>query len=81
MFEFLVMTLIVGALCLLLCAVGKALDRIATHMRGNPDATKAILEHVLTPLFSDKKEPEPKSPPGTAMVGHNAPVEEPSDSN
>lgn len=32
--------------------------RIALHLRGNPEATRAVVEHVLIPLFGRKEEPE-----------------------
>lgn len=32
--------------------------RVALHLRGNPDATRAVVEHVLIPLFGRKDEPE-----------------------
>lgn len=81
MFDFLFMLLMVGGVALLGWGVFEALGRIAAHMRGNPDAAKAIVEHVFMPLFGGKKETEPKSPPGTAMVVRNASEEESSDSN
>lgn len=41
-------------------------QRVALHLRGNPDATKAVVEHVLIPLFGGKPEPEYESwPDGT----------------
>ncbi len=30
--------------------------RIALHLRGNPEATKAVVEHVFIPLFGRKEE-------------------------
>ncbi len=76
MLDFLFMLLIVGGLVLFGWGVCMALGQIATHMRGNPDAVKAIVEHVFMPLFGGKKEPDRKSPPGTALVLGN-PSEEP----
>jgi hypothetical protein len=81
MFDFLFMILMVGGVVLLGWGVYEALGRIAAHMRGNPDAARAIVEHVLMPLFGEtKKEPERKSPPGTAMVVREL-SEEPSSGN
>ncbi len=31
-------------------------QRVATHLRGKPEATKAVVEHVLMPLFGRKEE-------------------------
>jgi hypothetical protein len=40
--------------------------RIALHLRGNPEATKAVVEHVLIPLFGRKEEPDfEREPDGT----------------
>ncbi len=68
MLDLLFMLLIVGGLVMFGWGICIALGQIATHMRGNPDAVKAIVEHVFMPLFGVKKEPERKSPPGTALV-------------
>jgi hypothetical protein len=81
MLDFLVLILIVGGLLLFAWGVCDALGRIATHMRGNPEAAKAIVEHVFMPLFGSKKEPEQKAPVGTAMVIRNGSAEEPSECN
>lgn len=32
-------------------------QRVALHLRGKPDATRAVVEHVLMPLFGRKEEP------------------------
>lgn len=32
--------------------------RIALHLRGNPEATRAVVEHVLIPLFGRKEAKE-----------------------
>jgi hypothetical protein len=39
--------------------------RIALHLRGNPEGTRAVVEHVLIPLFGRKEElkPEPELEP------------------
>jgi hypothetical protein len=68
MLDFLILILIVGGLVLIGYGLFEALGRIATHMRGNPEAANAIVQHVFMPLFGGKKEPERKSPSGTAMV-------------
>jgi hypothetical protein len=81
MVDFLFMILIVGGLCVIGWGVIEAFGRIATHMRGNPDAAKAIVEHVFMPLFGGRKEPDRKTPHGTAMVIRNGSAEEPSERN
>jgi uncharacterized protein YneF (UPF0154 family) len=81
MLDFLVLILIVGGLLLFAWGVFEALGKIASHMRDNPDAAKAIVEHVFMPLFGGKKEPERNTPAGTAMVIRNASAEEPSERN
>ncbi len=68
MLDLLFMLLIVGGLVVVGWGICMALGQIATHMRGNPEAVKAIIEHVFMPLFGDKKVPDRKSPPGTALV-------------
>lgn len=35
-----------------------AISRIANHMQGNPEATKAMIEHFFLPLFGAKPKPE-----------------------
>lgn len=68
MLDFLFMLLIVGGLALFGWGICTAFGQITTHMRGNPAAVAAIVEHVFMPLFGVKKEPDRKSPPGTALV-------------
>jgi hypothetical protein len=80
MLDLLFMLLIVGGLVVFGWGICLALGQIATHMRGNPDAVKAIVEHVFMPLFGVKKEPDRKSPPGTALVKSD-PSEEPTTRN
>ena len=41
--------------------------RVARHLRGNEEATRAVVRHVLMPLFERKSTPdEPPGPPGGA---------------
>lgn len=80
MLDLLFMLLIVGGLILFAWGVCEALGQIARHMRGNPDAVKAIVEHVFMPLFGVKKEPDRKSAPGSALVPGD-PSEEPTTRN
>lgn len=42
--------------------IGFALYRVATHLRGNEQATKAVVDHVLLPLFGKAPENVPKEP-------------------
>jgi hypothetical protein len=39
--------------------------RVALHLRGKPEATRAVVEHVLMPLFGRTETPRPD---GTARV-------------
>lgn len=48
-------------------------QRVAVHLRGNPDATKAVVEHVLIPLFGRKPEPEVESWPDGTFKAYDAP--------
>ncbi len=41
--------------------------RVASHLRGDEEATRAVVRHVLMPLFERKSSPdEPPGPPGGA---------------
>ena len=80
MLDLLFVLLVFGGLMAFVWGVCMALGQVATHMRGNPEAVKAIIEHVFMPLFGDKKEPDRKSPPGTALVKSD-PSEEPTTRN
>jgi len=42
-------------------------QRVGLHLRGNPDATKAVVEHVLIPLFGRKPEWDDESAPDDAL--------------
>lgn len=33
-------------------------QRVTMHLRGKPEATRAVVEHVLMPLFGRKQAPE-----------------------
>lgn len=48
-------------------------QRVAVHLRGNPDATKAVVEHVLIPLFGRKSEPQYESWPDGTLKAYDAP--------
>ena len=47
-------------------------QRVAVHLRGNPDATKAVVEHVLIPLFGRKPEPEDETWPDGTLSRYDA---------
>jgi hypothetical protein len=49
MFDFLFTLVVLG---LLVAGIGFAFERIARHIRGNPEAMKAVIEHVFVPLFA-----------------------------
>lgn len=49
----------------LVAAGGFWLYRVALHLRGNEEATRAVVRHVLMPLVAAEPEPgtpEPKAP-------------------
>lgn len=49
-------------------------QRVALHLRGKPEATRAVVEHVLMPLFGRTEEPQCKTwPDGTAKVFDDEP--------
>jgi hypothetical protein len=48
-------------------------QRVALHLRGNPDATKAVVEHVLIPLFGRKQETEYETWPDGTLKACDAP--------
>lgn len=68
MLEFISTLLVFAALIAFIIGICKACEQIATHMKGNPEAIKAIIEHVFVPLFGGNKESDGKSSPGTALV-------------
>lgn len=35
-----------------------ACQKIAAHLKKNPEAAKLIMEHVIAPLLTDKESPE-----------------------
>jgi hypothetical protein len=53
---FVVMLIAIAVLVALGC------HHVALHLRGNPEATKAVVEHVLIPMFAGPEEPEPEIP-------------------
>jgi len=49
-------------------------QRVALHLRGKPEATREVVEHVLMPLFGRTGDPERKTwPDGTAKVFDDEP--------
>lgn len=47
-------------------------QRVAVHLRGNPDATKAVVEHVLIPLFGRKPERDDESATDGTLNAYDA---------
>jgi hypothetical protein len=63
---FITTVLFFGALLLLGIGIYKAFAQVAAHVRRNPEAGKAIFDHVFMPLFEEGKAPkssEPKANP------------------
>lgn len=63
MLTFLTIVIILGGVFTLLWL---GAQRVAEHMRGNKEATDAVIEHVIIPLFGrkpEKAEPEREPPP------------------
>lgn len=46
--------------------------RIAMHLRGNREVTRAVFEHVLIPLFGRKGEPEFETGPDGKVLSFDA---------
>ena len=44
-----------GALLVLGISIYKAFAQVASHVRRNPEAGKAIFDHVFMPLFEERK--------------------------
>jgi hypothetical protein len=55
MFDLFLLIVVVGALVLAGIGVQKAFGLIAAHVRGHPEAGKALYDHLFLPLFSGKK--------------------------
>lgn len=66
MLSFITTVLFFVALFCLGMAIYKAVTQVADHVRRNPEAGKALFDHLFMPLFGDKKESkatEPKANP------------------
>jgi hypothetical protein len=48
-------------------------NRVTLHLRDNPEATRAVVEHVLIPLFGRKEEPPFKTELDGTPKGVDAP--------
>lgn len=57
---FLTFVVVMSGLCVLLWL---GFHRIAMHLRGNPEATRAVVEHVLIPLFGRREAKEFETEP------------------
>lgn len=70
MLSFITTVLFFVALFFLGMAIYKAIVQVADHVRRNPDAGKALYDHLFMPLFSDSKpkanSDEPKSGPSVS---------------
>ena len=61
-FAALILLLTTGALA---AGFGFWVYRVALHLRGNEEATRAVVRHVVMPLFGRESTPdEPPGPPG-----------------
>ncbi len=67
MLDFITTVLFFGALLLLGIGIYKAIAQVAEHVRRNPEAGKALFDHLFMPLFSAGKgnanTDDPKSGP------------------
>jgi hypothetical protein len=52
MLGFIQMVLFVALLGFLVWGILTGLERVARHLRRNPDGIKAIIEHLFLPLFA-----------------------------
>jgi hypothetical protein len=70
---FLMFLILVAFLATVGVLVWFGCQRVALHLRGNPDATKAVVEHVLIPLFGRKQETEYETWPDGTLKACDAP--------
>jgi hypothetical protein len=70
---FLMFLILVAFLATVGVLVWFGCQRVAVHLRGNPDATKAVVEHVLIPLFGRKPETEYETWPDGTLKACDAP--------
>lgn len=75
MLEFIITLLVFVAVGFLVVAIFKALEQVATHLRGNPDGIKAVIEHVFLPLFARKDRTRQVT---LEVIDMEKPAEEPS---
>ena len=70
MLSFITTVMVFGALLLLGIGIYKATVQVADHVRRNPEAGKALFDHLFMPLFGDSKSKangdEPKSGPSAS---------------
>lgn len=52
MLDFIQSILFVAVLGLLVYGILTGLERVARHLRSNPDGIKAVIEHLFLPLFA-----------------------------
>lgn len=58
--------LFIAALVMAGIGIWKAFSQIAAHVQEQPEAGKAIFEHVFLPLFGRKKEPTARDHPANS---------------
>jgi F0F1-type ATP synthase membrane subunit c/vacuolar-type H+-ATPase subunit K len=58
------MTTVLFFAALLVLGIGiyKAFSQVAAHVRRNPEAGKALFDHVFMPLFEERKAPNASEP-------------------
>ena len=71
MLSFITSVLFLGALLLLGIGIYKAIAQVAEHVRRNPEAGKALFDHLFMPLFAERKAQadtgdDPKSGPSVS---------------
>lgn len=66
MLSFMTTVLFLGALLMLGIGIYKAIAQVADHVRRNPEAGKALFDHLFMPLFSKGKEAKTDDSPAKA---------------
>lgn len=62
MLSFMTTVLFFGALLMLGIGIYKAFAQVAAHVRRNPEAGKAIFDHIFMPLFEEGKASKASEP-------------------
>lgn len=66
---FLIFLTFILTTALYACLVALALRRVAAHLRGNPEAVKAVTEHVLLPVLGRQAEQKPAADKTKSTLG------------